>query len=84
MSTVRRSAYRNVGHLAPDWFPPHVLVTDADEDVVFLATAHGVLHSAHDGTPASATRFLDEAAKALPTAGYMDLIGELVGVNLGG
>jgi tetratricopeptide (TPR) repeat protein len=60
----------------PDALPPHVLVTAPNGDVLALATRFGVLHPAKSGAPADAEKFYAEAARALPDAPHLDLIGE--------
>jgi hypothetical protein len=56
--------------------PPHVLVTRPNGDVLALVTAHGVLRPASSGAPALAERFYREAARVLPDAAHIDLIGQ--------
>jgi len=63
------------GALLAGSLPPHVLVRTLAGDVRFLATAHGVLTPPRDGSVAEADRFLAEAAKVLPDAAHLDLIG---------
>ena len=62
----------------PDALPPHVLVTAPNGDVFALATRFGVVHPAHGGSesPEEAEAFYAEAARALPDAAHLDLIGE--------
>ncbi|HTO54415.1 MAG TPA: hypothetical protein VMR50_13610 [Myxococcota bacterium] len=62
----------------PDALPPHLLITAPNGDVFLLATRFGVVHPARGGTEsdADAEKFYAEAARALPDAAYLDLIGE--------
>ncbi|MGH2899614.1 MAG: hypothetical protein ACRDMZ_13155, partial [Solirubrobacteraceae bacterium] len=60
----------------PDALPPHVLVTAPDGDVLALVTAHGRLDPASSARPDGAEAFYRAAAKALPDAAHLDLIGE--------
>lgn len=60
----------------PDALPPHVVVTAPNGDVFALATQFGVIHPARSGKPADAEAFYAEAARALPDAAHLDLIGE--------
>jgi hypothetical protein len=60
----------------PDALPPHLLISAPNGDVLALATGHGVVYPAASGKPAEADRFYGEAAKALPDAAHLDLIGE--------
>ncbi|MDA1195795.1 MAG: hypothetical protein O2894_11500 [Planctomycetota bacterium] len=62
----------------PNLFPMHALATNVWGDPLFLATAHGVVRPAQDGSPAELQRFFDEAARALPDVAHMDLVGELL------
>src|SRR5262249_29781229 len=62
----------------PDALPAHVLITAPNGDVLALATRFGVVHPAHGGVEsvADAEKFYAEAARALPDAAHLDLIGE--------
>lgn len=59
-----------------DWLPPHILVTSLHGDVLALATAHGTLRPPRDGSAGEGERFLAEAARLLPDAAHLDLIGQ--------
>jgi hypothetical protein len=81
--TAWRSAFPTKGDgvewaALPDALPPHVLVSAPNGDIFLLATRFGVVHPAHGGseTETEAERFYAEAAKALPDAAHLDLIGE--------
>ncbi|MCE2390614.1 MAG: hypothetical protein J4G09_03945 [Proteobacteria bacterium] len=56
--------------------PPHLRVVEPNGDLLALVTAHGVVRPARGGDPAEAERFLNQAARALPDAAHLDLIGE--------
>lgn len=68
----RRTRSPNVG----DWVPAHLVVTSPLGDVLALATAGGAVIPPRDASPAEGERFLVEAAKALPDAAHLDLIGQ--------
>jgi hypothetical protein len=55
--------------------PPHIAITDLYGDVVALAVAGGLLRPTTDGSHAAAEQFLNDAAKLLPDAPSLDLIG---------
>jgi len=63
-------------NVAKGFLPPHLVITDLDGDVHLMVTAHGVLAPPRDGGQAEAERFLKDAAKALPDAPHLDLVGE--------
>jgi hypothetical protein len=73
-------AWRGLSVVLPrrvkDFFPPHILHLDLRDDVVRLLSPHGSVVPARDGSESERRRFIAEAAKALPTAAYLDLIGE--------
>ena len=58
------------------YLPPHIILADLDGDVRQLITAHGVLVPPKDTSTPEAERFLADAAKALPDAAHLDLLGE--------
>ena len=58
-----------------EFMPPHVAITGFDGDVAGIATAGGWLKAPAADTQ-DAERFLREAARQLPDAGHLDLIGE--------
>lgn len=62
--------------LAQGALPPHVVVPGLGGEVRLLAVAAGVLVPPANGAEAEAERFLDDAARLLPDAGHLDLIGE--------
>lgn len=62
--------------LARGLLPPHLVLAGLDGDPVRLVTAHGSVVPARDARPAESERFLAEAAKALPDAAHLDLIGQ--------
>ncbi len=68
----RRNRSPNVG----DWLPAHLLVLSPLGDVVALATPYGTVRPPQDGSTAEGERFIAEAAKALPDAANLDLIGQ--------
>ena len=59
-----------------DALPPHIVVTAPNGDVLALVTAHGRLDPAKSGRAADAETFYREAARALPDAAHLDLIGQ--------
>jgi hypothetical protein len=59
-----------------DYFPPHIVLTQADGDVQAIYTAHGRLDALRIPTPEAAEDFLAQAAAVLPDAGHLDLIGQ--------
>lgn len=79
---VDEHAWRDVFGPPPGQFelsgalPPHILVERVDGDVLALVTAFGRLEPARDGSAGEVARFFSEAAKALPDAAHLDLIGE--------
>lgn len=58
------------------WFPPNMLVTTLQGDVIALATDSGTVTPPKNASAAEGERFLAEAARALPDAAHLDLIGE--------
>ncbi|HAT11383.1 MAG TPA: hypothetical protein DCS97_12505 [Planctomycetes bacterium] len=68
----RRNRSPNVG----DWLPAHILVTSPLGDVLTLASAGGTVVPPRDGSPAEGERFLADAARALPDAAHLDLVGQ--------
>jgi hypothetical protein len=68
----RRNRSPNVG----DWLPAHILVTSPLGDVLMLASSGGTVIPPRDSSPAEGERFLAEAARALPDAAHLDLIGQ--------
>ena len=63
-------------NVAKGFLPPHLVIADLDGDVNLVVTAHGVLAPPRDGGKPEAERFLKDAAKALPDAPHLDLVGE--------
>ena len=63
-------------NVAKGFLPPHLVIADLDGDVNLVVTAHGVLAPPRDGSTLEAERFLKDAAKALPDAPHLDLVGE--------
>ncbi|MCS6970696.1 MAG: hypothetical protein RMM29_01055 [Planctomycetota bacterium] len=59
-----------------DWLPPHIVVSDLYGDILGLAVPGGWLAPPRDGSSAEGERFLAEAARLLPDAAYLDLIGQ--------
>ncbi len=59
-----------------DALPPHVLVTAPNGYVLALVTQFGVVRPAKSGRGADAEAFYSAAARALPDAAHLDLIGE--------
>jgi hypothetical protein len=57
------------------WRPPHVILGDAMDRILALATSHGVLRPA-SGTSEDSERFLRDAARLLPDAQHLDLLGQ--------
>ncbi|MBA3845702.1 MAG: hypothetical protein H0X45_03530, partial [Planctomycetes bacterium] len=64
------------GGLVSGFLPPHVLLVDLDGDVRRLITAHGAVETLADGAAAASSQFIAQAAKALPDAAHLDLVGE--------
>ena len=62
--------------IVTDAIPPHIRISDLHGDVAGLAVAKGLLLPAADSTHAAAERFLADAARLLPDAAHLDLIGE--------
>jgi hypothetical protein len=62
--------------IVTDFLPPHIVVANLNGDVRHLITEHGVLTPPMSSSDTEAERFLQEAAKVLPDAAHMDLIGE--------
>jgi hypothetical protein len=60
----------------PDALPPHLVIVEPDADVMRLITQHGSVTPVRDASSAEGERFLDEAARALPDAAHLDLVGE--------
>jgi len=60
----------------PDALPPHILVTAPNSDVLALVTAHGRLDPPKGGREADAEAYYRDAARALPDAAHLDLIGQ--------
>jgi tetratricopeptide (TPR) repeat protein len=56
--------------------PPHIVIATPDGAVFALITRHGVLRPAVDGGKAEGERFLADAAKLLPDAPHLDLVGQ--------
>jgi len=61
-----------------DALPAHIVVAAPNGDVLALVTAYGRLGpaTAKDGRPVGLEAFYREAARALPDAAHLDLIGE--------
>lgn len=59
-----------------DALPPHIVVTAPNSDVLALVTAHGRLDPAKSGRSADAEAYYLAAARALPDAAHLDLIGQ--------
>ncbi|MEE9390945.1 MAG: hypothetical protein V3W41_00395 [Planctomycetota bacterium] len=55
------------------YLPPHLVVPSWTGGVRMLATVHGLVLPPQVGRP---SEFLDQAAKALPDAAHLDLVGE--------
>jgi tetratricopeptide (TPR) repeat protein len=60
----------------PDALPPHIAVLEPDGDLLALLTAYGELRPATGGKPAQAERFYRDAARVLPDAAHLDLLGQ--------
>jgi hypothetical protein len=58
------------------FLPPHIAIADLDGDLRLLVTGDGVLTPPRDGSAAEGERFLADAAKVLPDAPHLDLVGE--------
>ncbi|MAG54981.1 MAG: hypothetical protein CMJ83_01690 [Planctomycetes bacterium] len=80
--TADREAWRNAVPLDPslvsNYLPPHVLLMDLRGDVLRLITPKGSVAPVEDGSPAEVERFVAEAAKALPSAAHLDLLGQFL------
>ncbi len=59
-----------------DALPPHIVVTAPNSDVLALVTAHGRLDPAKSGRSADAEAWYLQAARVLPDAAHLDLIGQ--------
>jgi hypothetical protein len=59
-----------------DALPLHAVVTNLHGDVLALVTAQGWLASPRDASPTEGERFLAEAARQLPDAAHLDLVGQ--------
>jgi len=59
-----------------NFIPPHLVIIDLDGDVRMLVTAHGALVPPRNSSTPEAQRFLADAAKSLPDAPHLDLVGE--------
>jgi hypothetical protein len=62
--------------LLAEALPPHVFLVSALGDPRALITRHGVLQPPRGSDAAGLERFLDAAARTLPDAAHLDLIGE--------
>jgi hypothetical protein len=62
------------GSMLPGSLPPHLVVCDGDGGTRLLVTAHGALRPARDA--ADADRFIADAARVLPDAAHLHLIGQ--------
>jgi tetratricopeptide (TPR) repeat protein len=69
------TATADPGQLA-DALPPHIAVLEPDGDVLALVTAYGVLTPAPSGQKEVAERFYRDAARVLPDAAHLDLLGQ--------
>lgn len=58
------------------YLPPHIAIADLDGDPRLLVTASGILAPPRDDTAGEGERFLADAAKVLPDAPHLDLVGE--------
>ncbi|MEK7414091.1 MAG: hypothetical protein AAB263_12325, partial [Planctomycetota bacterium] len=58
------------------WLPPHLLVNNLQGDFLALITSNGALLPPRDSTKAEGERFLADAARVMPDAASLDLIGE--------
>lgn len=76
--TAWRKAIPEDEEFVPDCLPPHVTIMSMTGHVLRLVTAHGSLTPSSDGSERDLARFVAEAAKALPSAAYLDLIGEVL------
>ncbi len=56
--------------------PPNILVTGLNGDLAFLAVERGAMRPAKPRDRADAERFITDAARLLPTAAHLDLIGQ--------
>lgn len=59
-----------------EWRPPHVVLSDANGAITALCTMHGVLRPALPGNHDDQERFLADAARCLPDAKHLDLMGQ--------
>lgn len=59
-----------------DWLPPHIVVSDLYGDIHGLIVPGGWLQPPRDGSTAEGERFLADAARLLPDAAHLDLIGQ--------
>ncbi len=62
--------------LAANLLPPHLVLAGLDGDPLRLTTLHGDVTPPRSAKPAETDRFITEAAKALPDAAHLDLIGQ--------
>jgi tetratricopeptide (TPR) repeat protein len=60
----------------PDALPPHIAVLEPDGDVLALLTAHGELDPTAGGSKQAAEDFYRDAARVLPDAAHLDLLGQ--------
>ena len=66
-----------ISHSVPvNFLPPHILLSHADGNLHGLATAGGMLQLPQSTSVAEHERFLTDAAKQLPDATHLDLIGQ--------
>jgi hypothetical protein len=76
-TTWRAAVPEPRGHgLAAGLLPPHLVLTGLDGDPVRLVALTGSVTPPRSGKPAESDRFITEAAKALPDAQHLDLIGQ--------
>jgi hypothetical protein len=68
----RRTRSPNVG----DWVPAHLVVTSTLGDILALATVHGAVIPPRNDSAEEGERFLVEAARSLPDAAHLDLVGQ--------
>ena len=59
-----------------EWRPPHLVLSDPNGALTALCTMHGMLCPAVAGNHDDQERFLADAARCLPDAKYLDLIGQ--------
>lgn len=62
--------------LARDLLPPHLILAGLDGDPLRLSTLNGDVIPPRSAKPAETDRFIAEAAKALPDAAHLDLLGQ--------